>query len=29
MAWIAARFGWQLELPGPTVALFAKPKPML
>jgi 2-polyprenyl-3-methyl-5-hydroxy-6-metoxy-1,4-benzoquinol methylase len=25
MAWIAGRFGWQLELPAPTVALFAKP----
>jgi 2-polyprenyl-3-methyl-5-hydroxy-6-metoxy-1,4-benzoquinol methylase len=25
MAWIAARFGWQLQRPHPTVALFAKP----
>lgn len=25
MAWIGARFGWQLDLPHPTVALFTKP----
>ncbi len=26
MAWIAARFGWSLAFPGPTVALFHKPQ---
>jgi hypothetical protein len=27
MAWIAHRFGWSLELLGPTVVLFRKPDP--
>jgi hypothetical protein len=25
MVWIAARFGWQVTFPAPTVALFHKP----